>query len=140
MDYYFISCYIYTGSKVTNMSMPGSQSATRLWKCILYAYRTSWASCSYWNNFLAFCLYRLNKGELRPDHHVGFELASLYFHWVDFVWLLVFIVYYWDHSKFKDLKLCIFLPGRLLFTKCPSQAFPPSQRQTDLICKANGFR
>jgi heme/copper-type cytochrome/quinol oxidase subunit 3 len=37
-------------------------------------------------------LYRLNKGELRPDHHVGFELASLYFHWVDFVWLLVFIV------------------------------------------------
>lgn len=46
--------------------------------------------------FLAVCLYRLEKGELRPDHHLGFELASIYFHWVDFVWLLVFIiVYYW---------------------------------------------
>ena len=45
--------------------------------------------------FLAVCLYRLTKAELRPNHHLGFELAALYWHFVDFVWLLVFIVVYW---------------------------------------------
>lgn len=30
--------------------------------------------------FLAVCLYRLSKAELRPDHHLGFELASVYWH------------------------------------------------------------
>jgi heme/copper-type cytochrome/quinol oxidase subunit 3 len=74
------------------MSMPQSATFMEVYFICLPDFM---ASCSYWN-FLAFCLYRLNKGELRPDHHVGFELASLYFHWVDFVWLLVFIiVYYW---------------------------------------------
>jgi heme/copper-type cytochrome/quinol oxidase subunit 3 len=45
--------------------------------------------------FLAVCLYRLSKAELRPDHHLGFELAALYWHFVDVVWLIVFIVVYW---------------------------------------------
>jgi heme/copper-type cytochrome/quinol oxidase subunit 3 len=51
--------------------------------------------------FFGICLYRLNKGELRPDHHVGFELASLYFHWVDFVWLLVLLCTTGIINKFK---------------------------------------
>jgi hypothetical protein len=49
-----------------------------LWKCILYAYRTSRLHVLIGTIFWHFVLYRLNKGELRPDHHVGFELASLY--------------------------------------------------------------
>jgi heme/copper-type cytochrome/quinol oxidase subunit 3 len=53
--------------------------------------------------FLAFCLYRLNKGELRPDHHVGFELASLYFHWVDFVYLYLLLCTTGDHKQIQSL-------------------------------------
>lgn len=46
--------------------------------------------------FLTVCLLRSIRGELRPDHHLGFELAAMYWHFVDVVWLLVFIVvYYW---------------------------------------------
>ena len=46
--------------------------------------------------FLGVCLVRSRLSELRPDHHLGFELAALYWHFVDFVWLIVFaVVYYW---------------------------------------------
>lgn len=46
--------------------------------------------------FLTVCLIRAAYGELRPDHHLGFELAAMYWHFVDVVWLLLFIVvYYW---------------------------------------------
>lgn len=46
--------------------------------------------------FLAVTMVRSYMGELRPDHHLGFELAALYWHFVDLVWLIVFVVvYYW---------------------------------------------
>jgi cytochrome c oxidase subunit 3 len=46
--------------------------------------------------FLIVCLIRAGLSELRPDHHLGFELAAMYWHFVDVVWLIVFIVvYYW---------------------------------------------
>lgn len=46
--------------------------------------------------FLTVCLVRAMYDELRPDHHLGFELAAMYWHFVDVVWLLLFIVvYYW---------------------------------------------
>jgi cytochrome c oxidase subunit 3 len=46
--------------------------------------------------FLIVCLVRAYESQLRPDHHLGFELASLYWHFVDVVWLIVFtVVYYW---------------------------------------------
>lgn len=46
--------------------------------------------------FLLVCLLRVGLGQMRPDHHLGFELAALYWHFVDVVWLVVFtIVYYW---------------------------------------------
>lgn len=46
--------------------------------------------------FLTVCLVRASKSQLRPDHHLGFELAALYWHFVDVVWLVVFaVVYYW---------------------------------------------
>ena len=46
--------------------------------------------------FLMVCLMRSQLGQMRPDHHLGFELAAMYWHFVDVVWLILFvIVYYW---------------------------------------------
>ena len=45
--------------------------------------------------FLAVCLIRAIKGQFKPDHHVGFEAAAWYWHFVDVVWLFLFICVYW---------------------------------------------
>jgi cytochrome c oxidase subunit 3 len=45
--------------------------------------------------FLAVCLYRAWLGHFRPDHHFGFEAASWYWHFVDVVWLFLFVCIYW---------------------------------------------
>ena len=34
-------------------------------------------------------------GHFKPDHHFGFEAVSWYWHFVDVVWLLLFIFVYW---------------------------------------------
>ena len=44
--------------------------------------------------FLAVCLARLAKGHFAPNHHVGFEAASWYWHFVDVVWLFLFVTMY----------------------------------------------
>jgi cytochrome c oxidase subunit 3 len=46
--------------------------------------------------FLAICLIRNTKGQLTPDRHFGFEAAAWYWHFVDVVWLFLFMaVYIW---------------------------------------------
>ncbi|MBT5373402.1 MAG: cytochrome c oxidase subunit 3 [Rhodospirillaceae bacterium] len=45
--------------------------------------------------FLIVCLLRMNKGHFTPDHHFGFEAAAWYWHFVDVVWLFLFICIYW---------------------------------------------
>ena len=46
--------------------------------------------------FLLVCLFRANAGHFTPEHHVGFEAAAWYWHFVDVVWLfLFFAVYIW---------------------------------------------
>lgn len=45
--------------------------------------------------FLAICLYRLNLGHFTREHHFGFEAAAWYWHFVDVVWLFLFITIYW---------------------------------------------
>lgn len=45
--------------------------------------------------FLGVCCVRCIQGHFRRDHHLGFELAAIYFHFVDVVWLLVFVVVYY---------------------------------------------
>lgn len=45
--------------------------------------------------FLAVCLIRISRGHLRPLHHFGFEAAAWYWHFVDVVWLFLFISVYW---------------------------------------------
>ena len=40
-------------------------------------------------------LLRSLKGHFSPEHHFGFEAVSWYWHFVDVVWLLLFILVYW---------------------------------------------
>ncbi|MHB8455641.1 MAG: cytochrome c oxidase subunit 3 [Acidiferrobacterales bacterium] len=40
-------------------------------------------------------LIRSIKGHFRPDHHFAFEAVSWYWHFVDVVWLGLFIFVYW---------------------------------------------
>jgi Heme/copper-type cytochrome/quinol oxidase, subunit 3 len=49
--------------------------------------------------FLAVCLIRSLKGDFTPHQHVGFEAAAWYWHFVDVVWLFLFVwVYWWGNS------------------------------------------
>jgi cytochrome c oxidase subunit III len=46
--------------------------------------------------FLAVCLFRAYKGHFTPRQHFGFEAAAWYWHFVDVVWLFLFVaVYVW---------------------------------------------
>jgi len=45
--------------------------------------------------FLMVCLYRTWRGHFKPDHHFGFEAAAWYWHFVDVVWLFLFVCIYW---------------------------------------------
>jgi cytochrome c oxidase subunit 3 len=45
--------------------------------------------------FLFVCLYRLTAFHFSADHHFGFEAAAWYWHFVDVVWLFLYIRIYW---------------------------------------------
>jgi heme/copper-type cytochrome/quinol oxidase subunit 3 len=46
--------------------------------------------------FLTVCLFRLIFNHYTTQHHFGFEAAAFYWHFVDVVWLFLYIaVYYW---------------------------------------------
>ena len=40
-------------------------------------------------------LFRALAGHFKPDHHFAFEAVAWYWHFVDVVWLLLFIFVYW---------------------------------------------
>jgi heme/copper-type cytochrome/quinol oxidase subunit 3 len=44
---------------------------------------------------LAVVLFRVIKGHFTPDHHFAFEGAAWYWHFVDVVWLGLYIIVYW---------------------------------------------
>ncbi len=45
--------------------------------------------------FLIVCLFRLYLNHFTREHHFGFEAAAWYWHFVDVVWLFLFITIYW---------------------------------------------
>jgi cytochrome c oxidase subunit 3 len=53
--------------------------------------------------FLAVCWFRAMRGHFTPEKHFGFEAAAWYWHFVDVVWLFLFIaVYVWGNSIGMD--------------------------------------
>lgn len=54
--------------------------------------------------FLAVCWIRTAKGHFTPKRHFGFEAAAWYWHFVDVVWLFLFVaVYWWGNVMGTDL-------------------------------------
>ncbi|MBP0447419.1 cytochrome c oxidase subunit 3 [Roseomonas sp. SSH11] len=50
--------------------------------------------------FLAVCLFRAIRGDFTPRRHFGFEAAAWYWHFVDVVWLFLFIcIYVWGAGE-----------------------------------------
>ncbi len=45
--------------------------------------------------FLAICFIRLGRNHFTKKHHFGFEAAAWYWHFVDVVWLFLFVSVYW---------------------------------------------
>lgn len=45
--------------------------------------------------FLFVCIWRHSRGHFSKAHHFGFEAAAWYWHFVDVVWLFLFITIYW---------------------------------------------
>ena len=49
--------------------------------------------------FLSVCLLRTYLGQFTSTQHLGFEFAAWYWHFVDVVWLFLFIcIYVWGHG------------------------------------------
>ena len=44
---------------------------------------------------LTVMLYRVFRGHFTAEHHFAFEASSWYWHFVDVVWLLLFVLVYW---------------------------------------------
>jgi cytochrome c oxidase subunit 3 len=44
---------------------------------------------------LSVMLARIFRGHFDAEHHFGFEAAAWYWHFVDVVWLLLFVLVYW---------------------------------------------
>ena len=47
------------------------------------------------STFLIVCLFRITKFHFSATHHFGFEAAAWYWHFVDVVWLFLYISIYW---------------------------------------------
>jgi len=45
--------------------------------------------------FLMVCFYRMWTNQFSTTHHVGFECAAWYWHFVDIVWIFVYFFIYW---------------------------------------------
>jgi len=50
--------------------------------------------------FLTVCFARLWKRHYSQTHHLGFEAAAWYWHFVDVVWLFLFVTVYWWGSAY----------------------------------------
>ena len=54
--------------------------------------------------FLLVCFLRLSQGHFGIRHHLGLEFAIWYWHFVDVVWLFLYVCVYWWTSTSVALK------------------------------------
>jgi cytochrome c oxidase subunit 3 len=47
------------------------------------------------SSFLLVCLYRIFRGHFSAKHHAGLEAAAWYWHFVDVVWICLYLCVYW---------------------------------------------
>jgi cytochrome c oxidase subunit 3 len=50
---------------------------------------------------LILILYRASRGQFSPKHHVGVAAVTLYWHFVDVVWIFLFIILYLGVTYFR---------------------------------------
>lgn len=55
--------------------------------------------------FICVCFVRFLRGRLIITQHLGFEFAAWYWHFVDVVWLFLFVSIYWWGGAFFDSNL-----------------------------------
>ena len=54
--------------------------------------------------FLIICYFRARAGHFTPEAHIGYEAAAWYWHFVDVVWIFLYVnVYWWGASSFGHL-------------------------------------
>lgn len=59
--------------------------------------------------FLTVCLFRTISYHFTTQHHFGFEAAAWYWHFVDVVWLFLFVtIYWWGGHLFDNMYLRYF--------------------------------
>lgn len=52
--------------------------------------------------FLTICFFRLTFFQYSASHHFGFEAAAWYWHFVDVVWLFLYLsIYWWGSSNYS---------------------------------------
>ena len=56
--------------------------------------------------FLAVCLVRVLAYHFTRQHHFGFEAAAWYWHFVDVVWLFLFVSIYWWGGAHLSIACC----------------------------------
>ena len=66
-----------------------------LWRHVFHADRFSWLPCDAGLHHVAGHLVRVLAGHFTPENHFGFEGVAWYWHFVDVVWLGLFIFVYW---------------------------------------------
>ena len=90
--------------------------------------------------FLIVCLLRQMNHHLTKKHHFGFEAAAWYWHFVDVVWLFLFVAIYWwggakrgpntrylDEEGAPELPFAKFL-SRASLTRCARMFCSSSQK------------
>ena len=50
---------------------------------------------------LLLILYRASMGQFSPQHHVGVAAVTLYWHFVDVVWIFLFVILYFVVTYFR---------------------------------------
>ena len=89
---------------------------------------------------LTVMLARIFRGHFTPHHHFAFEAAAWYWHFVDVVWLLLFILVYWCEGRGRRSAAARGPRGRASFVSTGASAAAPSARSSPASTRRRGKR